>query len=90
MRFMTGYGNCLNISITDREVLLSVLFLIRVGHPPLLIPLDDIRIEKYRSWFMQGVKLSFSKAPNIPLHLIEKLAKEINEEIEGRWNEIFV
>ena len=90
MRFMTGYGNCLNISVTDRGLLLSVLFLFRVGHPPLLIPLDDIIIEKYRSWFMKGVKLNFRKAPNIPLHIGEKLAREINEEIEGRWNEIFV
>ena len=90
MRFMTGYGNCLNICVTDRGLLLSVLFLFRVGYPPLLIPLDDIRVEKYKSWFMKGVKLKFRKVPNIPLHLKEKLAREINQEIEGRWNEIFL
>lgn len=89
MRWMTGYGNCLHLGVTDRGLLLSVLFLFRAGHPPLLIPWDDISVEQYRSWFMKGVRLNFRKVPNVPLYLREKLAQEINREIDGRWNEVF-
>ena len=89
MRWLTGYGNCLHVSVTDRGLLLSVLFLFRTGHPPLLIPWEDISVEKYHSRFMKGVRLNFSKVPNVPLYLREKLAQEINREIEGRWNELF-
>jgi hypothetical protein len=41
-------------------------------------------------WVMKGVKLSFKKAPNVPLYLREKIARKINGEIEGKWDEIFV
>ena len=90
MRFMTSYGNCLNVGVTDRGLLLSVLFLFRFGHPPLLIPWEDIKLEKYSSWMMKGVRLNFSKVPNVPLYLREKLVRKINDEIDGKWNEIFI
>ena len=88
MRFMTGYGNCLNVAVTDRGLLLSVLFIFRFGHPPLLIPWEDIRVEKYNSWMMKGIRLNFTRVPNVPLILRKGLARNINDEIDGKWNEI--
>ena len=87
MRFMTGYGNCLNVCVTDRGLLLSVFFIFRFGHPPLLIPWEDIRVEKFNSWMMKGIRLNFSKVPNVPLILRKGLAQNINDEIDGKWNE---
>lgn len=90
MRFMTGYGNCLNIGVTDQGLSLSVLFIFRFGHPPLLIPWEDIRVEKFNSWMMKGVKLTFNKVPNVPLILRKRLARNINDEIDGKWKEVLV
>ena len=87
MRFMTGYGSCLNVGVTDRGLMLWVFFLFRVGHPPLLIPWEDIRVEKYNSWMMKGIRLNFTRVPNVPLILRVGLARNINDEIDGKWNE---
>lgn len=88
MRRMTGYGSCINIGITEKGLYLSILFLFRAGHPPLLIPWEDIQIEKHQSRFMKGVKLKFKKASGVHLKINEDLAGKINNEIEGRWSEI--
>lgn len=89
MRMMTRYGGCINVGVTDKGLFLSVLFLFRVGHPPLLIPWEDISVERYNSFFIKGVKLRFSRVPNVPLRLREKLARNINSQIDGKWNEVF-
>lgn len=89
MRMMARYGGCINIGVTDKGLFLSVLFLFRFAHPPLFIPWEDISAEKYNFLFIKSVKLSFSKVPNVPLYLRDKLARNINAEIDGRWNEVF-
>lgn len=91
MRRMTGYGGCLNFGATDRELTLSVLFLFRPGHPPLQIPWEDIEMTRYKPWMMTSrIRLSFRKAPDVPLIIRNGLAREISKENTGRWNGIFV
>lgn len=88
MRMMTGYGNCLNIAVTDTGLFLSILFIFRIGHSPLLIPWDDISVENHQSLFRKGLKLSFNKVPHVPLYINYALANKINEELGGKWNRL--
>jgi len=40
-----NYGNCLTITADPSRLRLSILFLFRVGHPPISIPWGDVRVE---------------------------------------------
>ena len=45
MRWRTNYGNILTVASDSRGLYLSVMFLFRLGHPPLFIPWADISFE---------------------------------------------
>ena len=91
MRMMTGYGSCLSFGVTDRGLALSILFLFRPGHPPLHIPWEDIEVDRHKPWLMTSrIRLGFKKVPGVPVIIREQLAKELNEENAGKWDEMFV
>ncbi len=58
--FQTGrvgfvnYGSCLRIATNDVGLHLSVLLPFRVGHPSLLVPWDDIRINSTAEGFFRS------------------------------------
>ncbi len=53
MVFPTGYGNCLTVAVSGAGVRLSVLFLFRIMHPPLVIPWSAIEsvVSQEQLWF---------------------------------------
>ena len=86
MRWMTGYGGCLHVGVTDRGLALSVLALFRPGHPPLSIPWEDIRVERHETRLSgKRVRLRFAKVPDVPLIIREALAREINAHSAAGW-----
>lgn len=87
MRYMTGYGGCLNLAVTARGLQLSLLFIFRVGHPPLLIPWEEIKPVNHDSRLIKGIKLTFARVPDVPLYLHEKLVKEISQQYHGIWDD---
>jgi hypothetical protein len=51
--FPTGYGNCLTVAASAAGLRISVLFLLRIMHPPLLIPWSAIEsvVLQEQFWF---------------------------------------
>jgi hypothetical protein len=85
MRLGVNYNNVLTIGVSSTGVLLEVLFLFRVGHPPLFIPWSDIRKDGDASKPF-GQWLVISRAPTVPLKirntLIERIEAERHQEIQ--------
>ena len=74
----TSYNSCVNIGTNKYGLYLSVLFIFRVGHPPLFIPWTDISTEATtRRLLPDVVKFSFTKQPEVPVILSKKLAAKI-------------
>ena len=82
MRFSTAYSNVLTIGASEAGLSLSVLFLFRLGHPPLFIPWSDLR-KVGDGGFIMGQRLEISKAPTIALRLRNSLVDRI-ETARGR------
>jgi hypothetical protein len=85
MRLGVNYNNVLTIGVNSTGVLLEVLFLFRMGHPPLFIPWSDIRkggdeSKPFGQW------LVISRAPTVPVKirntLIERIEAERHQEIQ--------
>jgi hypothetical protein len=69
MRRLTGYRHVLNVGSDRIGVYLGVLFLFRVGHPPLFIPWTDIIVEQPKTWFFFRVQTMRLGPNEIPLKL---------------------
>ena len=83
MRLLTGYNRVLILGINSEGLYLSILFLFRVGHPPLLVPWEDISWTEKPGRFFGGFKLQFASCPSIPFlisrRLMEKIANALKD-----------
>ena len=86
MRRMAAYPGCLKISIGREGLGISILFLFRVGHPPLLVPWTDITAHELESLVIKKVRLNFAKEPDVPLTISLKLARQIRDTSPAYWN----
>lgn len=90
MRYRISYNNCLNFGENYRGLYITPLFLFRIGHPPLFVPLSDITVIREEGRFiMPVIRLRFAKAPDIPFRvtagLLRKLLKVAGQQaISGR------
>ena len=90
MRRMAIYPGCLKFSVAREGLGISMLFLFRVGHPPLLVPWTDITAHKLESRIIKKVRLNFAKEPNVPLTISLKLARRMRDASTTYWDPNFV
>jgi len=78
MRRWASYSNCINVGANKYGLYLSVLFIFRVGHPPLFFPWTDIStVEDSRPLFGDIVIFNFAKQPDVPIIFSKRLAVRI-------------
>ena len=73
MRWRTNYGNILTVVSDSRGLYLSVMFLFRLGHPPLFISWADISFEDPNLWLFFSMQRLRLGPDRIPLRLRESL-----------------
>lgn len=88
-RWITAsYGNCLVVTVNDEGIGLSIIFLWRLGHPPLFIPWPDILANQERwLFFFKRVRLSFSLEPSVRMWISTRLARKIQAAVGRDWFE---
>ncbi len=83
MRLRVSYNSVLILGINSEGLYLSILFPFRIGHPPLLVPWEDISWTEKPGRFLGGFKLQFAKCPSIPFlisrRMMEKVAKALGD-----------
>lgn len=78
------YGKCLTIGVNSEGLYLSVLFLFRIGHPPLFIPWTDISIVE-KEGMLLTIEFNFQRAPSVPLRISKRLALRMAEAAGTSW-----
>jgi hypothetical protein len=78
-------GNIYTVGADNDGLYLAVLFPFRVGHPPLLIPWQDIKAEKVDGFLRPRVRLIFGDEVSRPFEIYEKTAERIKEGSNGRF-----
>ena len=77
MRFWSHYSNVIRMTAADDALFLSVLFLFRVGHPPLRIPWKEIEISQTRRFFRNYVVLTLGEQQRIPMRISLRMARNL-------------
>jgi len=86
MRWTSHYGNCLTVGADATGLMLSVLFLLRPGHPPLFVPWSEISVAKRQNfWIIRRVRLLLGREEQIPFVVSGGLADRIQAAAGASW-----
>jgi len=77
MRFWGHYSSVIRITDADDGLYLSVLFLFRVGHPPLSIPWKEIEVSQTRRFWQNYVVLTLGEHERIPMRISVRMARNL-------------
>jgi hypothetical protein len=77
MRLTVHYNNVLTVGASPEGLYLAVLFLFRVGHPPLLVPWKDISTTTGKTLLWRWAEFRFQQAPYVWIRFYGKLGDEI-------------
>ncbi len=82
---MANYKGVLTLTATPQGLRISVLFLFRIGHPPIFIPWGDITAVRETWYFSPVVLLTLAKVPSVPIRLSASTAQAIASHAGAAW-----
>ncbi len=86
MRLWVRYGNCLTVGANPDGLYVAILFLFRVGHPPLFIPWREVSIAKKGGFLLiRYVELRLGHDLLIPFRINESLANRLRDAAGKGW-----
>jgi hypothetical protein len=77
MKYRLGYNNVIRITAAEDALYLSILFLFRVGHPPLRVPWNEIRIGRDKFLGRPYIVLTLGNEDKIPMRISERMARKL-------------
>jgi hypothetical protein len=77
MRFRCRYENAMRLTAAEDALCLSMLFLFRIGHPPISIPWMEIQFGRTKFLWRRYVVLTLGEKERIPLRISERLARKL-------------
>ena len=77
MRFRVNYGNVIRLTAAEDALYISILFLFRIGHPPLCIPWKEIQFGKTKFLWRRYVVLTLGDQEHIPMRISERMARNL-------------
>ena len=77
MRFKTSYGNAVRMVTAQDALYLSMLFLFRIGHPPLCIPWNEFQFARAKFLWLRYVVLTLGNEEKIPMRISERMARKL-------------
>ncbi len=81
-----NYNGCLKVGSSPEGLYLSPIVFFRAGHPALLVPWNEIRVEGVSvTLFVQRMKLNLGSTEQVPFSISEKLATQLEQEAGIAW-----
>lgn len=77
MRYWGHYSSCVRLTAAEDALYLSVLFLFRIGHPPLRIPWNEIQFGRDKFLWRHYIVLTLGNEEKIPMRISERMAGKL-------------
>lgn len=86
MRYSMGYNNCLTVGADQAGLYVRAPFIVRLGHPPLMIPWNEISVTPVTSGWLKGrVRLLLGRNLQIPFIIRPSLAQRLQAVAGPQW-----
>jgi len=79
-------GNIYTLACNRQGLYLAVLFPFRFGHPPLLIPWNEIKTRRIKGFLSRRVQLEFGNKLSRPFEIFENTAEKIKQCSKGKFD----
>ena len=81
-----NYNNCFTFGINNRELYIGMMFPInKLGHPDMVIPLNEITGKEGRGMMLEYVDLTFSGVEKAKIRVSKALADKIERGSNNIW-----
>lgn len=77
LRLWTHYSSVVRVTAANDALYLSVLFLFRIGHPPLRIPWSEIQFSTTKRFLRRYMVLTLGTNEQIPLRISQRMARNL-------------
>lgn len=77
MRFWGHYSSVIRMTAAGDALYISVMFPFRIGHPPLRVPWDEIRMRRTKFLWRRLVLLTLGDQEQIPMRISERMARNL-------------
>lgn len=77
MRYLTHYNNCVTFGADPEGLYMAMFFLLRPGHPPLLVPWQELEVQPRKRFLVSGYELHFLRAPEVTMWVRGALGEKI-------------
>ena len=77
MRWWSHYGSGIRLIAASDALYASVLFLLRIGHPPLRIPWEEIRFSRTKFFFRTYIVFTLGSEEKIPMRISLRMARNL-------------
>lgn len=73
-RWLSHYSFIIRMTAAEDGLYLSVIFLLRVGHPPLRVPWNEVQIQRTKWFWQRFILLTLGTQERIPMRISERMA----------------
>ena len=77
MRWWSKYSSMIRLTAAADALYISILFPLRIGHPPLRIPWDEIRFGRTKFFFRTYLMLTLGNEEKIPMRISLRMARNL-------------
>lgn len=77
MRYGSHFNNCLTFAADPQGLHIAMFVLLRLEHPPILVPWGELTIEPKRRWMMDGYEMRFRQCPGVFMWVRQELGSKI-------------
>ncbi len=79
------YGNSVTIGAGHQGLYLAPLLPFRPGHPPILVPWTEIRVEETRGFWAHGLELKFLRVEDVSLKISPAAGRQLRQWAGDAW-----
>ena len=76
-RYWSHYSFIIRMTAAEDALYLTVLLILRIGHPPLRIPWNEIQLSKTTYFRQPLVLLTLGEQERIPMRISERMARKL-------------
>ena len=76
-RYLSHYSFIIRMTAAEDALYLSVLLILRIGHPPLRIPWNEIQLSKTTYFMRRLILLTLGEQERIPMRISESMAGKL-------------
>jgi len=77
LRYWSHYSGVVFLTAGEDALYVSIMFLFRVGHPPLRIPWGEIRFGRRKFFFRTYIVLTLGNEEKIPMRISLRMARNL-------------